>query len=67
MLVSQILKSKSDDGVVTIAPDATVAEVLDHLAEGHPQAVPITEDGRLIGLVTRSDLIALLAARLRDG
>ncbi|WRH63188.1 MAG: HPP family protein [Fuscovulum sp.] len=51
----------------SLPPDATVAEVLDHLAEGHPQAVPITEDGRLIGLVTRSDLIALLAARLRDG
>lgn len=53
--------------VTPLPPDANVAEVLDHLAEGHPQAVPITENGRLIGLVTRSDLIALLAARLRDG
>jgi CBS domain-containing membrane protein len=53
--------------VSALPPEARVAEVLDHLAEGHPQAVPITQDGRLIGLITRSDLIALLANRLRDG
>lgn len=53
--------------VPPLPPDATVPQVLDHLADGHPQAVPITTDGHLIGLVTRSDLIALLANRLRDG
>lgn len=46
---------------------ARLPTVLDQLEKGHPQAVPIVQDSRLIGLITRSDLIALLATRLRNG
>lgn len=53
--------------VATLHPDATAAELMDLLADGHQQAVPILDGTRLAGLVTRSDLIALLSARLRDG
>lgn len=61
--------------VKTATPDTTAAVLMDLLADGHQQAVPIltrtgtpaedSEPTRLAGLVTRSDLIALLAARLR--
>jgi CBS domain-containing membrane protein len=51
----------------TLPPTATAAELMDLLADGHQQAVPILDGPRLAGLVTRSDLIALLSARLRDG
>ena len=47
---------------VGTATEATPLGVLiDLLAEGGQQAVPVLEDGRLIGLVSRSDLIAALA------
>ncbi len=51
----------------TLPPTAGISALMDHLADGHQQAVPITAAGQLVGLVTRSDLIALLSARLRDG
>jgi len=52
--------------VATLPPDATAARLMDLLADGRQQAVPILDGPRLAGLVTRSDLIALLSARLRD-
>ncbi|MBU9697760.1 HPP family protein [Rhodobacteraceae bacterium HSP-20] len=52
--------------VATLPPDATAADLMDLLADGRQQAVPILDGPRLAGLVTRSDLIALLSARLRD-
>lgn len=53
--------------VATLPPTASAAALMDCLADGRQQAVPITDGPRLLGLVTRSDLIALLAAQLRDG
>jgi len=53
--------------VATLPPNATAAELMDLLADGRQQAVPILDGPRIAGLVARSDLIALLSARLRDG
>ena len=53
--------------VETLPPSAEMADLMNLLADGRQQAVPITDGERLVGLVTRSDLIALLSARLRDG
>jgi CBS domain-containing membrane protein len=48
--------------IVGTATEATPLGVLiDLLAEGGQQAVPVLEEGKLIGLVSRSDLIAALA------
>jgi CBS domain-containing membrane protein len=35
--------------------------LIDLLAEGAQQAVPVLDEGRLVGLVSRADLIAALA------
>lgn len=51
--------------VQTVGPDAGMSELMGLLQDGMQQAVPVLDQGRLAGLVTRSDLIALLAARLR--
>lgn len=51
--------------VETATPDTTAATLMNLLSDGHQQAVPILTGPALVGLVTRSDLIALLAARLR--
>lgn len=52
--------------VTTASPETTAATLMTLLSDGHQQAVPVLTDGRIVGLVTRSDLIALLAARLRN-
>ncbi|MFZ9200711.1 MAG: HPP family protein [Paracoccaceae bacterium] len=44
--------------------ETPAADLVQRLADGREQAVPIVEAGRLVGLVTRSDLIALLARAL---
>ena len=46
------------------SPDTPAAGLVQRLADGREQALPITEAGQLVGLVTRSDLIALLARSL---
>jgi len=45
----------------TAAAVTPLGVLIDLLAAGAQQAVPVLEDGRLIGLVTRADLIAALA------
>ncbi len=45
-------------------PGTPAAELVQRLADGKEQALPIVENGHLVGLVTRSDLIALLARPL---
>ena len=42
MLVSQILKTKSDDGVVTVAPGTTVAKAAEVLSSRKIGAVSYT-------------------------
>jgi CBS domain-containing membrane protein len=51
--------------VTALPPQAGLADLLPLLSDGHQQSVPIVEAGRLIGIVTRSDLITLLAAKIR--
>ena len=48
-------------GLPATAPAALLVQ---RLSQAKDQSVPIVQDGRLIGLVTRSDLIALLARSL---
>ncbi|GAB1477532.1 HPP family protein [Paracoccaceae bacterium] len=48
----------------TATPETPAAALVNLLADGGQQAVPVLEAGHLVGLVTRSDLIALLARPL---
>ena len=43
------------------APDTPIAALLPHLASSDTDAVSVLEDGRIVGIVTRTDLIAALA------
>ena len=64
MLVSQILKSKSDGGVVTVAPGTTVAEVAEVLSSRRIGAVVVSVDGkRLTGIVSERDVVRELGRR----
>lgn len=54
----------TDPAIQTAAPDTPVARLISLLSDGGQQTVPILEGRRIIGLVTRSDLIALLIHHL---
>lgn len=64
MLVSHILKSKSDDGVVTLPPGTPVARVAELLSARRIGAVVVSRDGRLVeGIVSERDVVRELGRR----
>ena len=64
MLVSQILKSKSDDGVVTIAPGTTVAQAAEVLSARRIGALVVSPDGKHVsGIVSERDVVRELGRR----
>ncbi|WP_204045409.1 CBS domain-containing protein [Acrocarpospora phusangensis] len=66
MLIGTILQGKGAD-VVTVAPQATVAELLGVLAEKNIGAVVVSEDGVTIaGIVSERDVVRHLHQRGAD-
>ncbi|MDJ0826466.1 MAG: CBS domain-containing protein [Rhodobacter sp.] len=64
MLVHQILKSKSDDGVVTIAPDISVAAAAELMSSRRIGAVIVSEDGKVpLGILSERDIVRELGRR----
>jgi CBS domain-containing protein len=64
MLVAQILKSKSDDGVVTVQPDATLASVAELLSSRKIGAVVVSADGKHVaGILSERDIVRELGKR----
>jgi CBS domain-containing protein len=63
MLVQQILTNKPE-GIVTIAPAATLREAVDLLAARRIGAVVVSEDGqRVAGIVSERDVVRELGKR----
>lgn len=49
--------------VVTVAPETSVQEAARLMVERQVGCLPVVKDGALVGIVTRSDLLAMLAAQ----
>jgi CBS domain-containing protein len=61
MRISDVLSSKSGDQIVTIAPDASVRELLGLMAEHNIGAVVVSIDGRSVeGIVSERDVVRRL-------
>jgi CBS domain-containing protein len=61
MRISDVLSSKPGGEVVTIAPDATVRDLLALLAEHNIGAVVVSEDGQAVdGIVSERDVVRRL-------
>ena len=61
MKVSDVLASKGSAEVYTISPDATVAELLEALAEHNVGALVVSTDGSaLAGIVSERDVVRKL-------
>ena len=64
MLVSQILKSKSDEGVITIAPNASVGDAVALLSSKRIGAVIVSTDGKHpLGILSERDIVRELGKR----
>ena len=64
MLVHQILKSKSDDGVVTIAPGSTLEQAVELLSARRIGAVIVSPDGKTVtGILSERDVVRELGRR----
>lgn len=59
--VRDVLATKGDAAVHTVAPDATVAELLDSLAEHDIGALVVSTDGvDVLGIVSERDVVRML-------
>lgn len=64
MLVSHILKTKSDDGVVTLAPGASLAQAAEMLSSRRIGAIVISRDGRdVMGILSERDVVREIGRR----
>lgn len=64
MLVHQILKSKSDDAVVTVPPATPLSEAVQILADRKIGTVVISADGqRADGILSERDIVRVLAQK----
>jgi acetoin utilization protein AcuB len=60
-LLSKItVKDVMEQNVLTIAPDTAVEEAAAIMAEKRIGAMPVMQDGRLVGIITATDLFRLL-------
>jgi CBS domain-containing protein len=58
MRVSDVLSSKASGEVFTIRPEATMAELLDSLAEHNVGALVVSSDGNsVLGIVSERDVV----------
>jgi len=61
VLINQILTVKGGD-VAAAAPDDTVADVIDRLAQMKIGALPVVKDGQLKGIVSERDIVRRMAS-----
>lgn len=58
MRVSDVLSSKGSDSIFTIPPEATLADLLDALAEHNVGALVVSHDGSsMLGIVSERDVV----------
>ncbi len=64
MLVQQILTSKGDHGVITVAPGTSVQQVAELLSSKRIGAVIVSQDGKAAkGIVSERDIVRELGRR----
>jgi CBS domain-containing protein len=51
---------------ISVTPDSSLADVADIMCERHVKRLPVLKDGKLAGIISRTDLLTVLARRLID-
>jgi CBS domain-containing protein len=57
---SKVSEIMTED-VISVSPGQTVREVATLMADRNVNRVPVAEDGRLVGIVTRGDIVRAIA------
>lgn len=55
------------DRIISVDPESTGAQVLQHLAEAEINQVPVLENGRVVGIICRNDLLKIMQLRAELG
>ncbi|SDE93463.1 CBS domain-containing protein [Limimaricola pyoseonensis] len=64
MLVQQILKSKANDAVATVPPDASVRKAATLLSDKRIGALVVSKDGRhALGIISERDIVREIGKR----
>ncbi len=53
--VNDVLRHKPSDNIYSIVPIASVYEAIEMMAERHVGALPVLQDGKLVGIVSERD------------
>jgi CBS domain-containing protein len=61
MRIADVLRRKGT-AVATVGPDVTVTELLGELAAHNVGALPVVEDGNIVGIVSERDVVRRLHA-----
>jgi CBS domain-containing protein len=65
MLGMLVVKEVMTTQVVTVAPDAPIADAARTMVDRKIGCLPVVQDGKLVGILTESDFVQVLAARGR--
>ena len=65
MLGLLVVKEVMTSQVVTVAPDAPLSDAARTMVERKIGCLPVVDGGKLVGILTESDFVALLARRER--
>ncbi len=51
--------------LVSVAEDIPVADIVDLLLKHHIKRVPVLREGKVVGIVSRADIIRIIGSKLR--
>jgi len=52
--------------VLSVSPDTSIIELADGMKVGKPKAYPVVDNGKLVGIITRSDVLKAIGKNLND-
>ena len=52
--------------VITVTEDIPVADIVDLLVQHHIKRVPVLREGKVVGIVSRADIIRTIGDKLKD-
>jgi CBS domain-containing protein len=63
MLIREVLSVKSGAEIVSVTPDASIAEAVKRMAESDIGSLAVLRDGTLMGFITERDILRGMHAR----
>ena len=52
--------------VISVGPDTSIIELADMMQVGKPKVYPVIDNGKLVGIITRRDVLRAVAENLDD-